>query len=189
MISEETKMADEPDLQAGDSGEWVTHLQQRLHELSLYDGPIDGTYGEATDFAVQRLHEAAGLQHDRAVSAQTWQAIAAQEELAGATQGQEDYAAGAPELAVGQLSEDGRWQWDGSDWQAAAVAEEPAEVSAGQLSDDGKWRWDGGQWQAVTEDQGGETQHGGEPAEGESHEIAVNEAADDPTTEEAALIG
>ena len=182
-------MADEPDLQAGDSGEWVTHLQQRLHELSLYDGPIDGAYGEATDAAVQRLHEAAGIQHDGGVSAQTWQAIVEQEERAGIAT-QEDYGAGdagVPELAVGQLSEDGQWTWDGSGWQAAA--EEPAAASEGQLSDDGKWRWDGGQWQAVAQDQGGETQQSGQPAEGESHEIAINEAADDPSTEEAALVG
>jgi hypothetical protein len=59
-------------------------------------------------------------------------------------------------------SEDGRWWWDGSQWQpvtghpAAAATDAPQSQGAasaapaetvGQLSDDGQWRWDGTQWQ------------------------------------------
>jgi hypothetical protein len=53
-----------------------------------------------------------------------------------------------------QLSEDGKYWWDGADWQP--VPEDGAEKSTevGQLSDDGQWKWDGSQWQPV-EDTGG----------------------------------
>ena len=35
------------------------------------------------------------------------------------------------------MSEDGKWVWDGSQWQGR------------QLSEDGKWVWDGSQWQPI----------------------------------------
>jgi peptidoglycan hydrolase-like protein with peptidoglycan-binding domain len=178
-------MADEPDLHVGDSGEWVTFLQQRLQGISLYDGPVDGTYTEETDAAVGLLHDAAGMPHEGAVSAQTWQALLEQEQRAGIGQGGEAAAdSTVEEIPVGQLSEDGQWRWDGTGWQAAAeeqAAEAPA--AEGQLSEDGQWRWDGSAWQPVTPDQSAEKQTGA------AHEIAVNEDADDPSTEEAALIG
>jgi hypothetical protein len=55
-----------------------------------------------------------------------------------------------------QLSEDGRYWWDGADWQpvpeghgndGSAGGEQPAET--GQLSEDGQWKWDGSEWQPV----------------------------------------
>ena len=77
--------------------------------------------------------------------------------------------------AGAQLSDDGQWWWDGTQWQpvpdpnAAAAATSAAASSAtetpttdpagatvptssqgiGQLSEDGQWRWDGTQWQPV----------------------------------------
>lgn len=45
-----------------------------------------------------------------------------------------------------QLSDDGKYWWDGTDWQAVPEGDtQQAEVGA--LSDDGKWQWDGTQWQ------------------------------------------
>ena len=55
-------------------------------------------------------------------------------------------------------SEDGRWWWDGAQWQPvaepAAGAQQAQAASAaapsqavGQVSEDGQWQWDGTQWQ------------------------------------------
>ena len=42
----------------------------------------------------------------------------------------------------GQPSDDGRWWWDGYQWQPV--------FTVGQLSDDGSHAWDGNQWQPNT---------------------------------------
>jgi len=60
----------------------------------------------------------------------------------------------------GQLSEDGRWRWDGTDWlpvddggtgaSPSGTDDHPVGGQAdgsGQLSEDGQWRWDGTDWQ------------------------------------------
>jgi len=70
----------------------------------------------------------------------------------------------------GQLSDDGRWWWDGYQWQPAqpqwpqqppagqipgpgpAWGQQP-QVVPGSLSADGQWRWDGQQWIAATRPQ------------------------------------
>ncbi|MFL6123558.1 hypothetical protein [Actinophytocola sp.] len=52
-----------------------------------------------------------------------------------------------------QLSEDGKYWWDGADWQP--VPEDGGgSTEVGQLSDDGKWKWDGSEWQPVDEGDG-----------------------------------
>jgi hypothetical protein len=73
---------------------------------------------------------------------------------------QEEYAVGAGEYAqfAGQLSDDGRWRWDGYTWQSAdgtdpsGAAADPSDGQAGQLSPDGLWRWDGTAWQPANAD-------------------------------------
>jgi hypothetical protein len=55
-----------------------------------------------------------------------------------------------------QLSEDGKYWWDGADWQPVPEdggGEQSTEV--GQLSDDGKWKWDGSEWKPVDDAAGG----------------------------------
>ncbi len=53
-----------------------------------------------------------------------------------------------------QLSEDGKYWWDGADWQAVPEGEaQTAEV--GQVSEDGRWTWDGSAWQPAGEQGGG----------------------------------
>jgi len=61
-----------------------------------------------------------------------------------------------------QLSEDGKYWWDGADWQP--VPEDGGgSTEVGQLSDDGKWKWDGSEWQPVDgADGGGDGEGGGD---------------------------
>lgn len=56
-----------------------------------------------------------------------------------------------------QLSEDGKYWWDGGDWQPVPDGGEQS-TQVGQLSDDGQWKWDGSQWQPVSGD--GAADHG-----------------------------
>ncbi len=93
-------------------------------------------------------------------------------------------------------SEDGRWWWDGTQWQpvgqaaaaeagassaaqagqgsATPAAEQAAQGSAtqaasgaaGQLSEDGQWRWDGTAWQPVQGGAGGATAPAATTSEG-----------------------
>jgi hypothetical protein len=182
-------MGSEPDLQVGDSGEWVTHLQERLQGLALFNGWSDGNYGEDTDAAVRQLHENAGISHEGGVSAQSWQTLLEQEQLAGigGETGQDDGSAdvGGSEIEVGQTSEDGQWWWDGGEWQPAAQEQSAAAqdsghtAEAGPLSEDGQWRWDGSQWQPVAQEGGGED---------EEREFGIDDGIDEPATDEAELL-
>ncbi|MFF3453850.1 peptidoglycan-binding protein [Streptomyces sp. NPDC002730] len=44
-------------LRSGDSGPQVTELQQRLAEVSLYAGPMDGTYSQSVEDAVRTYQQ------------------------------------------------------------------------------------------------------------------------------------
>ncbi|WP_327323316.1 peptidoglycan-binding protein [Streptomyces sp. NBC_01210] len=44
-------------LRSGDSGPQVTELQQRLAEMSLYAGPMDGTYSQSVEDAVRAFQQ------------------------------------------------------------------------------------------------------------------------------------
>ena len=137
---------DEPDLQPGDENEHVLTLQTRLHALQMFDGALDGRFGDETTQAVQRLQERHGRPVTGLVDADTWRA------LADADGGRSAEVTSFGPTPVGTLSEDLQWRWDGDGWQpneqvaapAVAVADGAAHVSA-----DGQWIWDGSQWQAV----------------------------------------
>jgi hypothetical protein len=155
-----TAFGDEPDLALGDSGDWVIQLQTRLHGLGLYDGAIDGAFGESTAKAVAEFQTRAGLTADGHVGAQTWQALRAAEQDAGnsAHGGHQAPVDGAhPDgtaTAIGTLSEDRHWRWHGDGWQPneefAELTPAAAKDGGGRLSADGHWLWDGNQWQPVS---------------------------------------
>lgn len=65
----------EPILRNGAEGPAVIRLQQRLQALGLYDGPIDGGFGDITEDAVKAAQSNAGLEVDGIVGPATWQAI------------------------------------------------------------------------------------------------------------------
>lgn len=142
----------EPDLASGDSGEGVVQLQTRLNAIGRYAGPLDGRYGKQTEAAVLALQQDTGLTANGTVDAHTWAAIGAAEAAAGPimaapTSGDEG------ELALGALSEDEQWRWDGEGWEPAgsqAVATLAPEEPAGHVPADGQWLWDGSKWQPAS---------------------------------------
>jgi outer membrane protein OmpA-like peptidoglycan-associated protein len=145
-------MSNEPNVVPGDSGEYVTLLQERLQRLGYYEDPVNGEFGQATETAVQRFQEAAGLDQHGQADETTWAALDRYEAFDG---GGHQETGGAHEEATGerQLSEDGNWWWDGTDWQpvegqetAEAADVQPDVQVAFQLSPDGQWQWDGAQW-------------------------------------------
>ncbi len=146
-------MSFEPNIASGDSGEYVTDLQERLRQLGHYEGSVDGNYGPTTETAVQLFQEAAGLEQDGQVQETTWQAL---EQHGGGYQEAAETPASAADQSGRQLSEDGHWWWDGTDWKAvdgqqAAAAETTQDSGQPEvhLSPDGQYQWDGSQWLPV----------------------------------------
>ncbi|MEL7067292.1 MAG: peptidoglycan-binding protein [Cyanobacteria bacterium J06581_3] len=64
-----------PILQQGSGGETVRRLQATLNLMGFYQGPIDGTFNEATTAAVSSFQSAAGLSPDGVVGPATWQKL------------------------------------------------------------------------------------------------------------------
>ncbi|WP_456433597.1 peptidoglycan-binding domain-containing protein [Thermosulfuriphilus sp.] len=63
----------------GSKGPEVVRIQEKLKELDLYLGPIDGDFGGGTESAVRRFQKANGLLVDGRVGPQTWQALLGEE--------------------------------------------------------------------------------------------------------------
>ena len=103
-----TLQGDEPDLALGDSGDYVTQLQDRLRGLGLFDRYPDGTFDDATETAVRRLQDLVQVTSDGVVRRDTWEALDAYMLAQGLTY---NAYAGA-----------GQQHWD-----VAAPADEPAE--------------------------------------------------------------
>lgn len=68
-------MAGEPTLSRGDTGEWVTYLQQVLEYRQLGSGFTGGVYCEATEQAVQALQQQSSLDGTGQCDEQTWVAL------------------------------------------------------------------------------------------------------------------
>lgn len=128
-------MSDNPVLQPGDEGEWVTYLQQMLEQAGYSPGAVDGSFGSTTEDAVRACQEANGLTVDGIVGAQTWAALTGagteSTETAATEQPQGDVppefvAAGAP------ASLD---QWTDEQKQGYFVGKEPLEEVGGDTPD------------------------------------------------------
>jgi peptidoglycan hydrolase-like protein with peptidoglycan-binding domain len=150
---------DEPDLRLGDYGDGVMELQVRLYGLGYYRSLPDGTFNMHTENAVREMQYALGQDNDGMVTRSTWEGVLYLEGQYGIQYlytspydalDQIIYDLQHPQasFAVGQLSDDGQWQWDGYDWQALPQVSS----HSGQLSEDGQWRWDGSAWQPAVGD-------------------------------------
>lgn len=64
-----------PILRRGMRGDAVTGLQQRLQAIGVYDGDVDGIFGEQTEAAVKAAQEKFQLDADGIVGPATWSAI------------------------------------------------------------------------------------------------------------------
>lgn len=144
-----TLPGDAPDLQLGDSGEWVAELERLLHVLAHLDRTPDRTFDDATRRAVEQFQTNTGLSPSGSVDKETWAAlVAAAPAETGAVEPSFEY-----QPSTGQPSEDGEWIWDGERWVGAGdgrpepEAADPAAGGIGQLSADQQWRWDGVAWQ------------------------------------------
>lgn len=126
---------DEPELKLGDSGEGVMLLQVRLYALGIYQEVPDGTFDLVTETAVRDLQSSLGQDNTGEVTRDTWESIVYwEQQYARPYQYQSPYdaleqiqydrehpsdASGQYATEYGTYSEDGRWRWDGSQWQVA----------------------------------------------------------------------
>jgi peptidoglycan hydrolase-like protein with peptidoglycan-binding domain len=62
-------------LKQGDKGDDVKNLQEKLSELGLYSGVVDGSFGPITNAAVIKLQETYKLTADGIVQGETWTAL------------------------------------------------------------------------------------------------------------------
>jgi peptidoglycan hydrolase-like protein with peptidoglycan-binding domain len=69
------RSAEFPILRRGMTGEAVRGLQQRLRTIGIYDGEIDGVFGEQTETAVKALQQRYQLEPDGVVGPTTWATI------------------------------------------------------------------------------------------------------------------
>ena len=73
-------MADEPVLTTGDTGEWVTYLQQLLEYKQFGSGFTAGTFDDATAQAVAAAQQQYGLPVTGTTDSATWDALRAENE-------------------------------------------------------------------------------------------------------------
>jgi peptidoglycan hydrolase-like protein with peptidoglycan-binding domain len=59
-------------LRTGMSGESVRQLQEKLRAKGVYQGPIDGVFGSATETAVREIQRRHNLVSDGIVGPATW---------------------------------------------------------------------------------------------------------------------
>jgi hypothetical protein len=132
--------------------DWVMHAGQALRREGYLQSDPTGSYDEEFAAALRAFQADRGIFEEDHVGPQTWAALEIQDTGQDAGQTSEPGSGqttepdtvqdagrdAGQEIPVGQVSEDGQWQWDGTGWVAAGQSR--------QLSDDGQWMWDGSQW-------------------------------------------
>src|SRR6185295_13043674 len=63
------------ELRRGDTGEWVTYVQQLLMDSGYYTGVLDGDYGGGTERAVRAFQTAYQLPETGVIAGGTWTAL------------------------------------------------------------------------------------------------------------------
>ncbi|MGQ4647097.1 peptidoglycan-binding protein [Lyngbya aestuarii] len=65
----------QPTIGPGSRGEKVKELQEKLKELSYYQGEVDGVYGQGSRTAIREFQKSAGLTADGIAGSTTWELI------------------------------------------------------------------------------------------------------------------
>jgi peptidoglycan hydrolase-like protein with peptidoglycan-binding domain len=131
-------MSGEPTLEKGVSSEWVVHLQELMREGGFWQGDANGTFDDDLENAVQSLQESLGLSATGVVDDDTWAALEQRTSSAQPTEQQQPAQAdgtSADDQASTQasyLSDDGQWQWDGTQWQAVAGQDDSQQTDSQQ---------------------------------------------------------
>ena len=77
IVSDATFDADAaPELASGDSGEWVTYLQQLLDHFGFDGSGVTGSYDDGTEGAVRSLQQRARLEDTGRMDRAAWHALA-----------------------------------------------------------------------------------------------------------------
>lgn len=128
--------------------DWVLRAGQALRQAGYLQSDPTGTYDEEFDAALRAFQSDQGIYEEDYVGAMTWAALGIADEPAAETAGMSVADAAevsVAETAVGQVSEDGQWKWDGSEWVPV-----PASDQVCELSEDGLWQWNGAEWLPVS---------------------------------------
>lgn len=91
-------MAGEPTLNSGDTGDWVTYLQQLLEHLGLGSGFTPGVFDDATASVVRQAQQQYSVPVTGTCDDATWAALTSSATAGQSAQGdQADQSGGAPE--------------------------------------------------------------------------------------------
>ena len=119
--------------------DWVMEAGRALQREGYLQSEPTGTYDNEFDAALRSFQSDRGIYEDDRVGPETWTALGVED-----TSG--DYSEVSAETPVGTLSEDGQWQWDGTQWAPAESSQSSEPAQEPVLSEDGQWQWDGTQW-------------------------------------------
>lgn len=98
--------------------EWVTYAGEALRHAGYLESEPTGLYDEEFAAAVTAFQAFHGITEENHVGPYTWAALGVED--AGSEHSETEQHSEAS-VQTGQLSEDGQWQWDGSQWAPAAV--------------------------------------------------------------------